>query len=236
MTKIFSCECRRLLCNKFFIGLLAVLLFYAGQVFCLTVLPGVSHTAPFSPWSFGVYLGRLLPLLWVGALFFLTFFTSARERRAAVLTAATPADPRRYALTRCAAALVGTALLCLAVLALAAVCYGRLFGWYGWGTLVLPTLVTLAPPLVFALGSGWRLGEVRPWLLYVWMAFPFVLSALPLPQALGLWDGSFFAGYPLTLDALDPAFSMPASAWLAQGLTLALGLLLLALPSRKKGV
>ena len=80
MTKIFSCECRRLLCNKFFIGLLAVLLFYAGQVFYLTVLPGVSHTAPFSPWSFGVYLGRLLPLLWVGALFFLTFFTSARER------------------------------------------------------------------------------------------------------------------------------------------------------------
>ena len=172
----------------------------------------------------------------MGALFFLTFFTSARERRAAVLTAATPADPRRYALTRCAAALVGTALLCLAALALAAVCYARLFGWYGWGSLVLPTRVTLAPPLVFALGSGWRLGEVRPWLLYVWMAFPFVLSALPLPQALGLWDGSFFAGYPLTLDALDPAFSMPASAWLAQGLTLALGLLLLALPARKKGV
>ena len=158
------------------------------------------------------------------------------RRLAAVLTAATPADPRRYALTRCAAALVGTALLCLAALALAAVCYARLFGWYGWGSLVLPTLVTLAPPLVFALGSGWRLGEVRPWLLYVWMAFPFVLSALPLPQALGLWDGSFFAGYPLTLDALDPAFSMPASAWLAQGLTLALGLLLLALPARKKGV
>ena len=236
MTKIFRCECRRLLCNKFFIGLLAVLLFYAGQVFCLTVLPGVSHTAPFSPWSFGVYLGRLLPLLWVGALFFLTFFTSARERRAAVLTAATPADPRRYALTRCAAALVGTALLCLAALALAAGCYARLFGWYGWGSLVLPTLVTLAPPLVFALGSGWRLGEVRPWLLYVWMALSFVLSVLPLPQALGLWDGSFFAGYPLTLDALDPAFSMPASAWLAQGLTLALGLLLLALPARKKGV
>ena len=27
MIKIFRCECRRLLCNKFFIGLLAVLLF-----------------------------------------------------------------------------------------------------------------------------------------------------------------------------------------------------------------
>ena len=91
MIKIFRCECRRLLCNKFFIGLLAVLLFYAGQVFYAVALPGVAHTAPFSPWSFGAYLGRLLPLVWVGALFFLTFFTSARERRAAVLTDATRA-------------------------------------------------------------------------------------------------------------------------------------------------
>ena len=41
MIKIFRCECRRLLCNKFFIGLLAVLLFYAGQVFYAVALPGV---------------------------------------------------------------------------------------------------------------------------------------------------------------------------------------------------
>ncbi len=32
MIKIFRCECRRLLCNKFFIGLLAVLLNNAGKV------------------------------------------------------------------------------------------------------------------------------------------------------------------------------------------------------------
>ena len=44
MIKIFRCECRRLLCNKFFIGLLAVLLFYAGQVFYAVALPGVAHT------------------------------------------------------------------------------------------------------------------------------------------------------------------------------------------------
>ncbi|MCG4705661.1 hypothetical protein L0P17_06360 [Flavonifractor plautii] len=93
MIKIFRCECRRLLCNKFFIGLLAVLLFYAGQVFYAVALPGVAHTAPFSPWSFGAYLGRLLPLVWVGALFFLTFFTSARERRGG--GGAPPPPPRR---------------------------------------------------------------------------------------------------------------------------------------------
>ena len=236
MTKIFRYECRRLLWNKFFFGLMAVLLFYGWLTLNTATILGVAHTAPFSPWSFGDFLSRLLPLLWIGTLFFLTFFTSGKARRTSVLTDAAPVSPRAYTMVRCAAALTGTAILALVCMAEAALFYGLYFGWHDWGSLLLPALATLVPPLVFALGSGWRLGELRPWLLYVWMALPFVLSALPLPQALGLWDGSFFAGYPLTLDALDPAFSMPASAWLAQGLTLALGLLLLALPSRKKGV
>ena len=236
MIKIFRCECRRLLCNKFFIGLLAVLLFYAGQVFYAVALPGVAHTAPFSPWSFGAYLGRLLPLVWVGALFFLTFFTSARERRAAVLTDAAPMEPRRYALTRCGAALAGTALLALAVLAEAAVFYGWYFGWYRWIELIAPTLVTLFPPLAFALGSGWLLGRVRPWLLYVWMPLPFALALLPLPEVLELWNGSFFTQYPLTLGTLDPAFSLPAAVLLVQCALLAAGIVLLALPPRRRHV
>ena len=81
MIKIFAYECRRLLWNKFFFGLLAATLFYGWQVLNGTTILGVSRTAPFSPWSFGDYLSRMLPLLWIGALFFLTFFTSAKARR-----------------------------------------------------------------------------------------------------------------------------------------------------------
>ena len=117
MGKIFQYECRRLLWNKFFGGLLLVLLFYGWQVLSRMTILGVSHTAPFSPWSFGDFLSRMVPLLWIGSLFFLTFFTSGRARRAAVLTDAAPMEPRRYALARCGAALAGTALLALAALA-----------------------------------------------------------------------------------------------------------------------
>lgn len=107
MRKIFLYECKRLLWNKFFAGLVLVLLFYGWQVLRRVTILGVSHTAPFSPWSFGDFLSRMLPLLWIGALFFLTFFTSEKARRAAVLTDAAPLLPRRYALARCAAALTG---------------------------------------------------------------------------------------------------------------------------------
>lgn len=186
-----------------------MLLFYGWQVLSRVTILGVSHTAPFSSWSFGDFLSRIVPLLWIGSLFFLTFFTSGKARRAAVLTDAAPMEPRRYALARCGAALAGTALLALAALAEAAVFYGWYFGWYGWMELITPALVTLAPPLVFALGSGWLLGRVRFWLLYVWMPLPFALALLPLPEVLELWNGSFFTQYPLTLGTLDPAFTLP---------------------------
>ena len=233
MIKIFLYECKRLIFNKFFCGILFVLLFYGWQVLSNATILGVSHTAPFSAWSFGDYLSRMLPLLWIGVLFFLTFFTSAKARRAAVLTDTTQTSPRRYALARCSAALMGTVLLTLACLVEAAVFYGRYFGWYAWGELLVPTIVTLIPALVFALGSGWLLGRIRPWLIYVWMAVPFACMALPLPKTLSLWNGSFFTNYPLTLGILDPAFSLPVSVVLAQCGLLLCGIALLVYRSGK---
>ena len=63
MFRIFGYECRRLLWNKFFIGLALLLLFYGWRVLSDITILGVSHTPPFSPWSFGDYLSRMLPLL-----------------------------------------------------------------------------------------------------------------------------------------------------------------------------
>ena len=236
MRKIFQYEYRRLLLNKFFAGLVLVLLAYGAMVLESATILGVSHTAPFSPWSFGDYLSRMLPLLWVGASFFLTFFTSGRARRAMALTDAAPMDARRYAWARCAAALAGTALLALCCLLEAAVFYGRYFGWYAWGSLLLPALATLAPALVFALGCGWLLARIRPWLLYPWMLLPFAVSALPMPEALGLWNGSLFTALPLTLGTLDPAFTLPASAVIAQLVLLACGAIALFIRPKRPGI
>ncbi len=227
MRNIFLYECKRLLWNKFFAGLLLVLLLYGWQVLTGATILGVSHTAPFSPWSFGDFLCRVLPLLWIGSLFFLTFFTSGRARRAAVLTVAAPMEPRRYALARCGAALVGTGLLALVCLGEAALFYGWYFDWYGWGELIFPALITLVPPLVFALGSGWLLGRLWPWLVYVWMLLPSLLRLLPLPASLGLWDGSVFVERPLVLGTLDPAFSLPVETILIQCVILLIGVMLL---------
>ena len=110
-----------------------------------------------------------------------------------------------------------------------------MFHWYGWSSLLFPTLLTLAPPLIFALGSGWALGRLQPRLLYVWMLAPFVCSALPLPEALGLWNGSFFTAYPLSRGTLDPGFTLPVPVIAAQLLLLGLGAVLLMKTSKPAG-
>ena len=236
MRKIMIYECKRLLWNKFFFGILFILLFYGWQVLNNVTILGVSYTAPFSPWSFGDYLSRIIPLLWIGTLFFLTFFTSGKARHVAVLTEATQMPSGQYVLARCAAALAATGLLVLSCLAEAAVFYGKYFGWYDWGNLLIPALIFLVPLLVFALGSGLLLGQIKPWIIYVWMLFPFFCLAIALPEALGLWNGSFFTDYPLTLGILDPSFSIPVSVFCGQCFLFLAGIILLIYQYRKQSL
>lgn len=224
MRKIFLYECKRLLWNKFFAGLVLVLLFYGWQVLRRVTILGVSHTAPFSPLELRGLSEPDAPLLWIGALFFLTSSPRKSPTGSSAHRRGSP-SPRRYALARCAAALTGTALLALACISEAACFYGIYFGWYGWSGLVFPTLVTLVPPLVFALGSGWLLGMLRPWLLYVWMLVSPVCLALPLPESLGLWNGRLFAQYPLSPGDTGPGVyaaggrSFPPVRLLASGVS-----------------
>ena len=111
MRKIFRYELRRAVCNKFFLGLLVVCLFFGWQMLNGEVIQGVAHTAPFSAWSFGYYLAQELPLLSVALLFFLWNIFSKEARRVSALTAATPVDAGSYLLVKCGAAVTAWLLL-----------------------------------------------------------------------------------------------------------------------------
>ncbi len=188
MIKIFRC-CRRLLCNKFSSACWRCCCSMPDR--CSAVALPAWPIRPLSPWSRG--LPWAAAALCVGGPVLPHLFTSA-QRRAAVLTAATPADPGG---TPWPAALPpwGVALLCLEALA-PALLYARLFGWTD-GSLALPALVILGPSGV---RPGQRLAAGPPAALAALCvdAPPFALAA-PLPEALGLWNGGLCTSYPLTL-------------------------------------
>ena len=228
MTKLFRYELRRILPSKLFAVVLLVCLGYGWLTLTTVTIRGTAHTAPFSPWSFGDYLSRLLPLLCLGELCLVSVFTSRRERAVQIITQTAPIDPGRYALIRWGAVLVATLALWLCVIALALGFYVSLFGRQDYGELAAPVLLTLLPAGLFCLGAGWTLGRRHPALIYAVMGVVLLLCWLPLPQALAFSMNSFFAQHPLELDYLDPAFSVPAGLaggrclWLAAGVGLLL--------------
>lgn len=209
MSKIFRYELHRLLWNKVFFAILAVCLAYGYLTLSGEIILGVSHTAPFSPWSFGYYLSRLLPVICLGELFFVSFFTSRHERRVAELTGAAPADMRSYALVRCCSVLLGTLILAASVIALAGAFFYHLFHWSDFTSWLLPAAVALIAPLALCLSLGWTLGRICPALVYAVMALPFLLTLLPLPQSLSFSLDGFFTQYPLASKTLDPSFIVP---------------------------
>lgn len=154
MNKLFRYELRCLLCNKLFFGILLVTLGYGWLTLTGTIVLGAAYTALFSPWSFGYYLGQVLPLICLGELLFLSFFTLKKEQQIKTIIQATPTDQRKYIAMRCGAVLVGTVLLALCVTVLALAFYVSLFGWMDYRDLIFPALLTLIQPS----SSVWKLG------------------------------------------------------------------------------
>lgn len=225
MSKIYLYELRRTVRGKFFWGLLAVCLFFGWNILQTTVIRGVAHTAPFSPWTFGAYLARLMPLLGVALLFFQWNQCNEKARRFWSLTDASPAEPGQYLLVKCAAAATAWLLLALGVTALG---IGFLLALFHdsvpMGMLLLTAAAALLPPLVFLTGTGLLAGHIRSSLLFVWMAFALGVGFIPLPGNLDLYGYSFFTEYPLTLQQTDPAFSMPAGMLAARVVFLLVGM------------
>ncbi|MFQ7854584.1 MAG: hypothetical protein ACLRIS_05090 [Flavonifractor plautii] len=93
----------------------------------------------------------------------------------------------------------------------------------------------LVPPLVFALGSGWLLGRLRPWLLYVWMLLPLPWRPCLCRRPWGCGTAACARPIPDSGDA-GPGFLLPAAAWAVQGLLLAAGVLLLLVAGKGKKV
>lgn len=229
LIKIYGYECKRLIFNKYFIGIGVLILIYGWQVLKNVTILGVSFTAPFSAWSFGDYVSRMTVFLWIGTLIFVSFFHSKEEKRRVGIFSATPMKPCVHELLRCGAVLTVSLVLVIVTLLPAVVFYGKVFGLYPLGMIVSVSITTLLPVVVFALGSGKLLAHAGRPFLFLWMLVPFALNALKLPEAFGLLDGSLFTDRPLEMGVPDPGFSLPAGVVAVQCVVFAIGIAMIVM-------
>ena len=185
---------------------------YSYQMLRNDIIVGIGYTAPFSGWSYGMYLAKVLPLLLITLIFFISFLYSKEEKQVKQLTFATPIDPLKYGLIKCLAMAVGYTIISLFVIAIGLLFYGVIFRFYKFTEFIIPSLITLIPALIFIFGVGLLIGRIQPNMLYVLMIIVLLIGLLPLPEVADLYGGHLFSTYPLTLPvglAGEPAFSLP---------------------------
>lgn len=225
-TKIFFYEFRRIVLHKFYLGLLIICALFNWQILRTEIIRGVSHTAPFSAWSFGAYLGHSVPLVLLIIFFFLYQLYYGNDRHVQVLTSATSIRPQYYLLIRCTA--IWSALFLLIA---AAVIQGIIFLWslfpslFSPAELLLPALFIFLPVVSFSFGVGLCAIRFHPFVFFI-SAFLLLcgetLFALlwqnssALTETLSLSGSAFFTAYPLTLADADAPFCVTGNIVIAR--------------------
>ncbi|MFD1178194.1 hypothetical protein ACFQ3W_18035 [Paenibacillus puldeungensis] len=228
MIRLLKYELKRLMMNRFFFGLLVVTALSCYQIMSGDIILGVANTAPFSGWSYGAYLSKVLPILLVALLFFISLLYSKRERKVEVLTEVTPVDRFRFRLLRYGAIIIAYLVIFVLPIGVAGYFYGAWFHFTAFGTLIMPTLLTCLPSMLFFLGLGLLAGRVYPALVFALMPVVLLLGYLPLPYELDLFGSHFFSSYPAGLSVIEPAFEVPLSIIIGRCVYALIGLFLIA--------
>lgn len=151
MNRIFKYELKRLIINKFFLGLLIISALYSHEIMRGDIILGISNTAPFSGWSYGTYLAKVLPILLVTLLFFISFLYQKQEKNVQALTKATPIDPFKFQMLRFGTIIVGFVLISAVPIVYSLCFYAVNFNFTNFGGLVLPAVITLLPAMFLCL-------------------------------------------------------------------------------------
>jgi hypothetical protein len=234
LIKLLKYELERLIINKFFLGLLIISAIYSYGIMTSDIILGVANTAPLSGWSYGEYLAKVLPILLVTLLFFISFLYSKQEKNVQDLTRATPIDQFKFQMLRFGTIIIGFVLISMIPILYSVWFYSVNFHFLSFGGLVLPAFITLVPSMLFVFGVGSLGGRYHQGLIFGLMVVVLLINYVPLPYEVDLFGGNFFVQYPMSLSAVEPAFSIPIGVVIGKLIFGLSGLLMIILSATTK--
>lgn len=230
MVKIFKYDMYRILGNKFFAGLAVIIILYSYQLMSREIVLGIANTAPYSSWSYGVFLAKMLPILLIAQLFFISLLNSIVGQKVKAIIDSTPIHPLRIGLLRCCAVTVGFCGSTLVSILVSIWFYAAYFELTDYSFIILPILVTVLPAMLFTLGIGTIAARIHYSALYVLMLLIPLLSILPIPPAMELLGDQLYRELPFVLPwtaNAEPALMIPMSVWIGKLIYSIIGIILI---------
>jgi ABC-2 type transport system permease protein len=223
-------ELRRLIWNKFFLGLVIINGIYAWYILTTDIIVGVGYTAPFSLWSYSAYLACVMPVSILTVLFLLSIYYSKKEKHVEILTKETPVNQTRYTFVRIGAVSICFFLICAVMFLISIYFYISIFSFKNFTPFLLPAVIVLVPCYFFTIGVGCIAGRIHQSLLYILMLVAALIGFAGLGGSFDFFGRGYFNVQPVSLPAgLDgePAFTISIWFWIARVGYLAAGIILL---------
>lgn len=199
MNKIFYYELKRMIFNRLFLGMFVVNGVFAWYVLTTDIIAGIAYTAPFSSWSYGTYLGKVMPISILTILLLLSGYHGKKQKQVEILTMTTPVSPAKQMLIQTAVLTVCFAVLCILITGISTIFYIRFFQLSEFADFILPSLLLILPCFVFSVGLGQLLGRFHQVLIFVLVLIVFAVGFCGIQNVFDFFGSGYFSSYPLTL-------------------------------------
>lgn len=193
-------EIRKLILTKKYFYMMLLLSIWTVDVLMRLIIDGFRYTAPFSQWSYTLFITLVSPVLLMILILLCTSIFSEREKAVRSIIYSTPiAEAKYYMMKGSAIAIVFIITAAIPIL-ISFVYYAFLFEYTQYQYFIVPILLFMIPCSVFIFGLSIVLGRISGKLLYALAPLTFIIGTLNLhfvPRFLDLFANNFMNNYAI---------------------------------------
>lgn len=187
-------ELYRLILTKKYFYMALLLTIWTIDILMRLVIDGFSSTAPFSEWSYTLFITLFAPILLVILILLCTSIFSEKEETVRNIIYSTPLSETKYYIMKGSAVALVFIITAAIPIIISFVYYAFLFEYTEYLNFILPILLFLIPSSIFIFGLSIALGKINVKLLYVLIPLTFVLGIINL-RILPVWLDVFGNDY-----------------------------------------
>lgn len=176
--KILKYELKRIICSKIFAVTFIIGFFFSVIYLYTEIIQGVSGTAPFSQWSYCMFLCEINTILLLVLMLSCTGLFSRKEQSVREITSFTPLPQKKYIATKSFVLFIAYFILAFCCILISLVFYKTTFHFVNFKKFLLPILLILLPTFIFVSGTSMFLGSRSQRLLYAWIPIVLIWSLI----------------------------------------------------------
>lgn len=192
---LMSYEIKRGILSKKYFYMILLTMGVAYDSLTRLVTGGYYGTAPFSEWTYGLFLHLSIPLAISATIFMMTNIFDEGERRARSILFSAPISQREYFFLKSVAVVVAFFFLALVPIGMSFIYYKVMFNFTDFTGFFKHILWTYLPTFVFFLGLCMVLGRISIKLLYGLIPIAFLLGTMDTSSILPYWLDIFGSHY-----------------------------------------